>query len=173
MSPHGGSGSCGTASSAATPSQDWPAKAANAWLAVLFAFLLILTGLFLAWYYRNLLVKKEKPTYAPTAPPAASYPPVSYYQPSYYSYPGAQSYAYPQYGYGAGQYGSGYGQSAGGYNPYGGYAAPVAAPAVPKPPDPPAAPSPSGPSGPSKNCTACGRAVPVEANFCPFGRQRL
>ena len=133
MSPHGGSGSCGTASSAATPSQDWPAKAANAWLAVLFAFLLILTGLFLAWYYRSLLVKREKPQTAIAYPsPAASYPPVSYYQPSYYSYPGAQSYAYPQYGYGAG-----YGQSAGGYNPYGGY------------------------------------AVPVEANFCPFCRQRL
>ena len=141
-----------------------------AWLAVLFAFLLILTGLFLAWYYRSLLVKKAEPKAPAYTPTATSYPPVSYTPPSYYSYSGYQGSAYPQYAYPAGQYG--YGQAYAGYSPYGAYAAPTP-PAIPAPPNPPATPSPPGPSGPSKNCTACGRAVPVEANFCPFCRQRL
>ena len=140
------------------------------WLAVLFAFLLILTGLFLAWYYRSLLVKKAEPkVYAPPyMTPASSYPPVSSYQPYSYGYPQYPGYSYPQYAYGQPQ---GYGQY-GAYNPYATTPSPGAVPTATAA-APAAAMSAPEPAGPSKACTSCGRAVPAEANFCPFCRTRL
>jgi hypothetical protein len=143
------------------------------WLAVLFAFLLLFTGLFVAWYYRSMLVKTPaaKPSLPPYTPPASSYPSVGYYPQPSYSNPGYPGYSYAQNPYGYGQYGSGYAQPQAAYNPYGSYPQPAAVQAAPAAPA--QAPGLAGPGGPAKSCTACGRGVPIEANFCPFCRTRL
>ena len=121
------------------------------WVLILFSFLLIFTGWFLAWYYRSILVKpaaRKAPTEYAAYP--YNYTPYYYPQQTYAPYPAAApqapAYAYPQ------------------------AQAPAAAYAYPQAQAPAA---PAAATAASRGCPSCGRAIPADSHFCPFCRQRL
>jgi len=138
------------------------------WLGILLAFLLMIVGFLVSWYYRSILAKPEVKK-APVAQQAyaygGSYPPQysaypSYSQPSY-SYP-SYGYQQPTYGYPQQSYGYQQQPAYGSYPAYG-YQAPRYVPPVTQP-------TPAGPSGAPKTCANCQRPIPVEARFCPYCR---